>query len=103
MFQHFLYEPLLRWCLAHKLLFLSLPAMILLSRWLLVAGFRSHLLVHSQATLIVVGVSESTIRESRPGWRPRTAFPGIGKEFMPPLDEGFVSLHADHDATRFDR
>ena len=48
------FEPLLRWCLAHKLLFSLLPL------WLLVAG-------------VMV-------------WR------DMGKEFMPPLDEGSYLL-----------
>ena len=86
-FQRYLYEPLLRWCLAHKLLFLSLPAMILLlggCSWL---GF-DRIFSFIPKTISRVGISESTIRESRPWVAATTAFPGIGKEFMPPLDEG---------------
>ncbi|MBW8001369.1 MAG: efflux RND transporter permease subunit [Planctomycetes bacterium] len=48
-FQHF-YPVILRWCLRHKLLFLSMPCL-----------------------LLVFGVS---------------IWSGLGKEFMPPLDEG---------------
>ncbi len=48
-FQHF-YPTILRWCLRHKLLFLSMPCL-----------------------LLVFGVS---------------IWSGLGKEFMPPLDEG---------------
>lgn len=86
-FQRYLYEPLLRWCLAHKLLFLSLPAMILLlggCSWL---GF-DRIFSFIPKTISRVGISESTMRESRPWVAATTAFPGIGKEFMPPLDEG---------------
>jgi len=49
LFQHF-YSPILRWCLDHKLLFLSIPLVILI-----LGGF---------------------------------IWSGLGKEFMPPLDEG---------------
>ena len=86
-FQRFLYEPLLRWCLAHKLLFLSLPALILLlggCSWL---GF-DRIFAFVPKAVSNVGVSESTIRESRPWVAASAAFPGLGKEFMPPLDEG---------------
>ena len=47
---HLIYAPILRWCLAHKVLFLCVPLV-----------------------LIILGVLS---------WR------GLGKEFMPPLDEG---------------
>ncbi|MFH1299728.1 MAG: efflux RND transporter permease subunit [Planctomycetota bacterium] len=86
-FQRYLYEPLLRWCLAHKLLFLSLPTMILLlggCSWL---GF-DRIFSFIPNVVSTVGVSESTIRESRPWVAASSTFPGIGKEFMPPLDEG---------------
>ena len=86
-FQRYFYEPILRWCLAHKLLFLSVPGIILLfggSAWL---GFDSVFSFVPKAAS-TVGVSESTIRESRPWQAASSAFPGLGKEFMPPLDEG---------------
>ncbi len=86
-FQRFLYEPLLRWCLNHKLMFLSLPVTLLLfgaCAWL---GF-DKVFSFIPRTASVVGVDESTVRESKP-WAAATAtLPGLGKEFMPPLDEG---------------
>ncbi|QEG41306.1 efflux RND transporter permease subunit [Roseimaritima ulvae] len=86
-FQRFLYEPILRWCLNHKLAFLCLPTAILLfggSAWL---GF-DKVFGFVPKTLSMVGVSDSTVRESGP-WRTATnVLPGLGKEFMPPLDEG---------------
>ena len=36
----------------------------------------------------MVGVSDSTVRESGPWRTAANALPGLGKEFMPPLDEG---------------
>lgn len=86
-FQRYLYEPILRWCLAHKLMFLSLPAGILLfggSAWL---GFdRVFSFIPTVASN--VGIEQSTIRESQPWTAASETLPGIGKEFMPPLDEG---------------
>lgn len=49
---HYYYEKILRWCLSHKALFLSIPAVILIS------------------SLVII--------------------PRIGREFMPPFDEGSV-------------
>ncbi|GAB5404815.1 MAG: efflux RND transporter permease subunit [Aureliella sp.] len=86
-FQRFLYEPILRWCLNHQLTFLCLPTAILLfggSAWLgfdKVFGFVPN-------SLSMIGVSETTVRQSGP-WKAATnVLPGLGKEFMPPLDEG---------------
>jgi len=76
LFQHF-YAGMLAWCLKHKALFLSAPALI-----------------------IVIGGSVWLGFDSLFGWLPRPvrattaysslahAFPGLGKEFMPSLDEG---------------
>ncbi|MCS7466310.1 efflux RND transporter permease subunit [Stieleria sp. ICT_E10.1] len=86
-FQRFIYEPLLRWCLAHKLLFLSLPALILLfgaSAW---QGF-DRIFGFVPKVTSFVGVSELTVRQSSPWSALSAALPGLGKEFMPPLDEG---------------
>lgn len=86
-FQRFLYEPILRWCLNHKLAFLCLPTAILLfggSAWL---GF-DKVFGFVPKAFSMVGISDSTVRESGP-WRTATnVLPGLGKEFMPPLDEG---------------
>ncbi|TWU55991.1 efflux RND transporter permease subunit [Rubripirellula reticaptiva] len=86
-FQRFLYEPILRWCLNHKLAFMTLPIAILLfggSAWL---GF-DKVFGFIPKALSMVGVSETTVRQSGP-WKAATnVLPGLGKEFMPPLDEG---------------
>jgi Cu(I)/Ag(I) efflux system membrane protein CusA/SilA len=86
-FQRYLYEPILRWCLAHKLLFLSLPAAILLFGGCAWQGF-DRVFAFIPAAASFVGVSDSTVRESRPWTAASSALPGLGKEFMPPLDEG---------------
>ena len=68
------YPAILRWCLDHKALFMAFPVLILLwggSIWL---GFNS-----------LFGWLPAS-------WRPVSymvqQFPGLGREFMPPLDEG---------------
>jgi Cu(I)/Ag(I) efflux system membrane protein CusA/SilA len=86
-FQRYLYEPLLRWCLANKLLFLSLPVALLLcgaSAW---QGF-DKVFSFIPKTAALVGGAEAAVRESRPWQAASRALPGLGKEFMPPLDEG---------------
>ena len=86
-FQRYLYEPILRWCLAHKLLFLSLPAAILLFGGCAWQGFeRVFSFIPTAASF--VGISDSTVRESRLWMAASSALPGLGEEFMPPLDEG---------------
>ena len=72
-----LYPALLKWCLRHKILFLSLPASIVafgLTAWL---GFDT-----------VFGWLPSSVRLSAPGVRVAHALPGFGREYMPPFDEG---------------
>lgn len=82
-----IYGPLLRWFLNHKLLYLSMPlALVLLglSAWL---GFdRAFGFIPASAE--AVGISAAKIRLSPPWVRATHLFPGFGKEFMPPLDEG---------------
>ena len=86
-FQRYCYEPILRWCLAHKLAFLSVPTMILLFGGAAWQGFDRMLgFVPKAATY--VGIPEESIRGSAPWSSLSAAFPGLGKEFMPPLDEG---------------
>jgi len=81
------YEPVLRWCLEHKLLFLSLPALLIAfgaTAWLgvdRVFGFVPRALAKA-------GVDEERVYSTTLWSGARDAFPGFGKEFMPPLDEG---------------
>ena len=72
-----LYPPLLAWCLEHKYLYLFFPAAMLitgLSVWL-------------GAGRILAFLPESA-RQTPAYAKVYHAFPGLGKEFMPPLDEG---------------
>jgi len=81
------YEPILRWCLAHKAAFLAVPVGLVLlggTIWLgapRVFGFVPR-------ALSFVGVTEETVRTSRLWTLLGEAFPGLGREFMPRLSEG---------------
>lgn len=87
LFQRYLYEPLLRWSLEHKVAFLSVPSLLLVLGGCAWLGFNSMFgfVPNIGAAL---GISQTSIRESRPWQLASGAFPGLGKEFMPPLDEG---------------
>jgi len=78
------YEPALRWVLVHKKTFLALPAAILLlglTIWLGWATIASPL----RAGLSRIGLDPGGLA----AWqRLEATFPGLGREFMPPLDEG---------------
>ena len=75
-FQYY-YPTLLAWCLDHKVLFLSIPAMLILfglTAWL---GFNK-----------TFAWLPNTVKQTQPVQRVAHLFPGLGKEFMPSLDEG---------------
>lgn len=79
-----IYEPSLRWVLAHKAAFLTLPVAIMILGFTTWLGFEKTLgpVVRAADAL---GLPASG---SRPIVALRHAFPGLGREFMPPLDEG---------------
>jgi len=81
------YPWILRWALAHKALFLCLPAAVVVfgaTAWL---GFE-EVPGRAASALEAVGVSGQTLRSTAFWVEGRRAFPPLGKEFMPPLDEG---------------
>jgi len=81
------YVPVLRWCLANKLPFLGLPIVLVLLGATIWLGFdRTFSII--PAAMQRVGVDSQTIRGSTPWSRASHKFPGLGREFMPPLDEG---------------
>ena len=81
------YVPMLRWCLAHKALFLATPLLLIIlgsSIWL---GF-DRVFNFIPATAQRVGVDAQALRASAPWSWATHRFPGLGREFMPALDEG---------------
>ncbi len=76
LFQH-LYPRILGWCLEHKPAFLSLPVVLLVIGVMVWQGFAK----------VFFFVPES-LRGNRAWATAAGAFPGLGKEFMPALDEG---------------
>jgi Cu(I)/Ag(I) efflux system membrane protein CusA/SilA len=71
------YPRMLRWVLDHKAAFMSLPLLLVAFGgmiWLGAAPLTSWM--------------PDSVRASRPVAALTHAFPGLGKEFMPPLDEG---------------
>lgn len=90
------YPTILRWCLAHKALFLSAPLALLVLAVCIWMGF-------PKVFSFVPKIAGAGITETRL-WRDAAdKFPGLGREFRPPLDEGSflfmptVSPHASID------
>ncbi len=101
------YEPILRWCLRNKLVFLSVPTALVafgLVTWLGFARVAGPLAapVASVARAVqtvlpsaLVGsepVTAANVKQWSPWVVAHHAFPGLGKEFMPKLDEGSFLL-----------
>ena len=83
----YLYPWTLRWCLAHKVPFLLLVGAVLamgVFGWL---GF-DRVLGTLPDVAARAGLPPETLRSTTFWARATDAFPGLGKEFMPPLDEG---------------
>ncbi|MDX1940950.1 MAG: efflux RND transporter permease subunit [Saprospiraceae bacterium] len=79
----YFYEPILRWCLRNKLIFLSLPIFTLLF----------GLTIWQGAERIFGWAADGlNIRQTSIWSTLAHQFPGIGKEFMPALDEGAFLL-----------
>ena len=71
------YPRILGWCLVHKLLFLTVPALLLITGAAIWLGFDK-----------VLAPLPDSVKTTTFWARGTEAFPGLGKEFMPPLDEG---------------
>ena len=71
------YEPALRWCLSHRKVFLSFAVALVLVGGFVWRGFDSF-----------AGFLPRAVRSTAPYAALNHAFPGLGKEFMPSLDEG---------------
>ena len=75
-FQHF-YPTILGWCLRHKIAFLSIPGVLVVLAAIIWLGFGRVFSFVPQKLKANTVWSAAAHR-----------FPGLGKEFMPPLDEG---------------
>jgi copper/silver efflux system protein len=73
----YFYESILRWCLEHKALFLTLPTFLIIWGVTIWLGFDTIFAWLPRSVMASSIVSPL-----------RHAFPGLGKEFMPALDEG---------------
>lgn len=76
------YENLISWCLDHKLAFLSIPGFFVILGVVIWLGFGT-----------VLGfLGKTGLDETRIWSKAKHTFPGLGKEFMPALDEGAFLL-----------
>jgi copper/silver efflux system protein len=78
------YEPILRWALANKRAFMAGPLALVALGLVVWLGFdRVFSVIPTAAERVGINV-----RASAPWSAAAHAFPGLGREFMPPLDEG---------------
>lgn len=78
------FRPALRWSLNHKGTFLAIPVSLVLLSFLVWLGFE-RVARPLEAGLQAAGADPT---DSLAWKRLQKIFPGIGREFMPPLDEG---------------
>lgn len=81
------YPTLLGWCLAHKGAFLAVPVLLVVLGATIWLGF-GRLFGFLPAGLERLGLAGQALRTSPPWVWAVHRFPGLGREFMPPLDEG---------------
>ena len=77
------YPAILGWCLRHKALFLAVPVVLLIAALLTWVGFEKVASPAAGAT----GTGPYMRKTNLWAWGDRT-WPGLGREFMPALDEG---------------
>lgn len=78
------YERILRWCLSHRLLFLTIPVLTVVFGFMIWLGFNK---TFGFLTFGVEGIKQTSFWQSA-----SKKFPGIGQEFMPTLNEGSFLL-----------
>lgn len=82
------YTNILRWCLRHKKTFIILPSFLILLGLMIWQGFGGIFgFVASGFDQLNINIRNTTFYSSM-----QDAFPGIGEEFMPALDEGAFLL-----------
>ena len=85
------YETILRYFLAHKVIFYSLPAAVLIFGLVIWKGF-DWTFAPVEKAFRTAGFSEKAVKGNRLWVSLSHTFPGLGKEFMPSLDEGSFLL-----------
>ncbi len=83
----YFYERILRWALAHKALFLCLPGTVIVFGSMVWLG-ADRVFRFIPASLEGLGGKAQWVTHSGPWVWATHAFPGLGREFMPALDEG---------------
>ncbi len=86
-FRVWMYEPILRWALRHKLLFLSIPTAVTIVGAFVWLG-AGRVLGFVPALVRVAGGNPELVTKSLLWNQLTSLFPGLGREFMPSLDEG---------------
>ncbi len=81
------YPTILRWTLHHKAVLFSVVVLVLLFGFMAWRGFEKTF-GWVPASAEKFGIEQKTTRSTNFWVRAKQTFPGFGKEFMPPLDEG---------------
>ncbi len=86
-----IYGPALKWCLDHKAAFMTAPALIMVLGLCVWLGF-GQVFGFVPYTADMIGIGRERIEQSDLWTDATHALPGLGKEFMPALDEGSFLL-----------
>lgn len=78
------YERILRWCLSHRVLFLSVPLFTVLFGFMIWLGF--------DRSFGFLAFGSERVKQTAFWQEASKRFPGIGQEFMPTLNEGSFLL-----------